>query len=110
MVPVFAGGLDFSLPVKKFFYDPIWKCVLPVICLGLTPSYSLSTIYCHMCNPPAQSAAQCASPRFWLQPLLSMSPIAGLWVPRPPTLQKLEDSRLSVQLQLNPPCSPSSSA
>ena len=25
VVPVFAGGLDFSLPVKKFFYDPIWK-------------------------------------------------------------------------------------
>jgi len=23
VVPVFAGGLDFSLPVKKFFYDPL---------------------------------------------------------------------------------------
>lgn len=23
MVPVFAGGLDFSAPVKKFFYDPL---------------------------------------------------------------------------------------
>lgn len=23
MVPVFAGGLDFSLPVRKFFYDPL---------------------------------------------------------------------------------------
>lgn len=23
MVPVFAGGLDFSSPVKKFFYDPL---------------------------------------------------------------------------------------
>ena len=23
VVPVFAGGLDFSSPVKKFFYDPL---------------------------------------------------------------------------------------
>ncbi len=23
VVPVFAGGLDFSLPVRKFFYDPL---------------------------------------------------------------------------------------
>lgn len=23
VIPVFAGGLDFSMPVKKFFYDPI---------------------------------------------------------------------------------------
>ncbi|RMZ52027.1 hypothetical protein APUTEX25_001221 [Auxenochlorella protothecoides] len=23
VIPVFAGGLDFSLPVKKFFYDPL---------------------------------------------------------------------------------------
>ncbi|GMH44205.1 hypothetical protein BSKO_12139 [Bryopsis sp. KO-2023] len=23
IIPVFAGGLDFSLPVKKFFYDPL---------------------------------------------------------------------------------------
>ena len=23
VVPVFAGGLDFSAPVKKFFYDPL---------------------------------------------------------------------------------------
>ena len=30
MVPVFAGGLDFSLPVKKFFYDPLRKCALPL--------------------------------------------------------------------------------
>lgn len=22
-MPVFAGGLDFSLPVKKFFFDPL---------------------------------------------------------------------------------------
>ena len=23
VIPVFAGGLDFSSPVKKFFYDPL---------------------------------------------------------------------------------------
>ena len=23
VIPVFAGGLDFSLPVRKFFYDPL---------------------------------------------------------------------------------------
>ncbi len=23
VVPVFAGGLDFSLPVRKYFYDPL---------------------------------------------------------------------------------------
>ena len=23
VIPVFAGGLDFSMPVRKFFYDPI---------------------------------------------------------------------------------------
>lgn len=23
VVPIFAGGLDFSLPVRKFFYDPL---------------------------------------------------------------------------------------
>jgi magnesium chelatase subunit H len=23
VIPVFAGGLDFSAPVKKFFYDPL---------------------------------------------------------------------------------------
>ena len=23
VVPVFAGGLDFSAPVRKFFYDPL---------------------------------------------------------------------------------------
>lgn len=23
VIPVFAGGLDFSSPVKKFFFDPL---------------------------------------------------------------------------------------
>jgi magnesium chelatase subunit H len=23
VIPVFAGGLDFSLPVRKFFFDPL---------------------------------------------------------------------------------------
>ena len=25
MIPVFAGGLDFSVPVKRFFYEPMYK-------------------------------------------------------------------------------------
>ena len=33
VVPVFAGGLDFSAPVKKFFYDPIYKSTAFVDCI-----------------------------------------------------------------------------
>ncbi len=33
VVPVFAGGLDFSAPVKKFFYDPIYKSTNFVDCV-----------------------------------------------------------------------------
>lgn len=25
VVPVFAGGLDFSIPVKRFFYEPMYR-------------------------------------------------------------------------------------
>jgi magnesium chelatase subunit H len=36
VVPIFAGGLDFSLPVERFFYDPITKLSLVHSVVSLT--------------------------------------------------------------------------
>jgi hypothetical protein len=37
VIPVFAGGLDFSSPVKKFFYDPLGSGKAGVdCCVSLT--------------------------------------------------------------------------
>lgn len=36
VIPVFAGGLDFSVPVEKFFFDPLTKLSLVDSVLSLT--------------------------------------------------------------------------
>ncbi|KAA6426638.1 MAG: magnesium chelatase subunit H [Trebouxia sp. A1-2] len=41
VVPVFAGGLDFSAPVKKFFYDPIYKSTNFVDCVVSLTGFAL---------------------------------------------------------------------
>ncbi|KAL3142075.1 Magnesium chelatase [Trebouxia sp. C0010 RCD-2024] len=41
VVPVFAGGLDFSAPVKKFFYDPIYKSTAFVDCIISLTGFAL---------------------------------------------------------------------
>lgn len=41
MVPVFAGGLDFSLPVRKFFYDPLGSGKAFVDCIVSLTGFAL---------------------------------------------------------------------
>lgn len=41
MVPVFAGGLDFSLPVRKFFYDPLGSGKAFVECVVSLTGFAL---------------------------------------------------------------------
>ena len=41
MVPVFAGGLDFSAPVKKFFYDPLAPSKAFVNCVVSLTGFAL---------------------------------------------------------------------
>jgi magnesium chelatase subunit H len=36
VVPVFAGGLDFSVPVERYFFDPITKGAYVDTVLSLT--------------------------------------------------------------------------
>ena len=53
-MPVFAGGLDFSAPVKKFFYDPIYKSTNFVDCVisltGYVPAALLHINQRAACN------------------------------------------------------------
>lgn len=41
VVPVFAGGLDFSLPVRKFFYDPLGSGKAFVDCVVSLTGFAL---------------------------------------------------------------------
>ncbi len=41
VVPVFAGGLDFSLPVRKFFYDPLGSGKTFVDCVVSLTGFAL---------------------------------------------------------------------
>jgi magnesium chelatase subunit H len=41
VVPVFAGGLDFSLPVRKFFYDPLGSGKAYVDCVVSLTGFAL---------------------------------------------------------------------
>ncbi len=41
VVPIFAGGLDFSLPVKKFFYDPLGSGKAFVQCVVSLTGFAL---------------------------------------------------------------------
>ncbi|KAI8476659.1 MAG: magnesium protoporphyrin chelatase [Monoraphidium minutum] len=41
VVPVFAGGLDFSAPVKKFFYDPLGSGKASVDCVVSLTGFAL---------------------------------------------------------------------
>lgn len=41
VVPVFAGGLDFSAPVKKFFYDPLMPSKAFVNCVISLTGFAL---------------------------------------------------------------------
>ncbi len=41
VVPVFAGGLDFSLPVRKYFYDPLGSGKAFVDCVVSLTGFAL---------------------------------------------------------------------
>lgn len=41
VVPVFAGGLDFSLPVRKYFYDPLGSGKTFVDCVVSLTGFAL---------------------------------------------------------------------
>jgi magnesium chelatase subunit H len=41
VVPVFAGGLDFSLPVRKFVYDPLGSGKAFVDCVVSLTGFAL---------------------------------------------------------------------
>ena len=41
VVPIFAGGLDFSAPVKKFFYDPLGSQKAFVQCVVSLTGFAL---------------------------------------------------------------------
>ena len=59
VVPVFAGGLDFSLPVRKYFYDPLGSGKAFVDCVVSLTGFAL------VGGPARQDAPKVPSCMLW---------------------------------------------
>ena len=125
VIPVFAGGLDFSLPVRKFFYDPLGSGRAFVQCVVSLTGFALVGGPARQDAPKAVTALKKLNVPYlvslplvfqtteeWLESELGVHPVqVALQVaPRAPTNRGslgragLVLRQVQVRAKLNAPC------